>query len=343
MTIEQIQHARTTITRPSTLTTLQAGRGLAAMLVVLFHATGLFASKDYWDTDILHGLFGFGHAGVEFFFALSGFIMILVHRNDIGHPDRVHKFVTKRIMRIYPIYWAISIFVTALYIASSNAQSENAYNSIFLIGYDNNAVLSVAWTLFHEVFFYIIFTFLILNRNIGAIIFTLWFAICLIWITEPAPYYGAASINIVFGFGMLAAFGYKYMSKPKLILIISVSLFLILGCEEVFLNLIVEDARTLAYGAIAAIAIAAAVSAESKALISSSKWMTALGDSSYSLYLVHYPVLAITARLWLATPLRILPNLLAFCALIGVAVIAGFATHRLVEKPLMFMFSKRRP
>ena len=86
------------------LTTLQAGRGIAALLVVLYHASGLFSSNKYWQTIVLKGVFGFGFAGVEYFFVLSGFIMLHVHRKDIGKPAALVSYFRKRIERIYPAY-----------------------------------------------------------------------------------------------------------------------------------------------------------------------------------------------------------------------------------------------
>jgi peptidoglycan/LPS O-acetylase OafA/YrhL len=44
------------------LETVEAGRGLAALLVVLFHASRFYiGTPKYWVGDAFHGLFAFGH------------------------------------------------------------------------------------------------------------------------------------------------------------------------------------------------------------------------------------------------------------------------------------------
>ncbi len=58
------------------------------------------------------GLFAFGHAGVDFFFVLSGFIILHVHAGDIGRPVRLGHYLQRRFTRVYPFYWVV--FLLAL-------------------------------------------------------------------------------------------------------------------------------------------------------------------------------------------------------------------------------------
>ena len=93
---------------PIRLNSLQAGRAIAALMVVVFHAN-IFILPDqiYRDGTQSWAVFNFGYAGVEFFFALSGFIMVFIHRGDFGHPARVGRFLRKRVERISPVYWVV--------------------------------------------------------------------------------------------------------------------------------------------------------------------------------------------------------------------------------------------
>ena len=87
---------------------LQAGRAIAAILVVLYHLGGMIAVEKYFGQPIFGIPFSFGDAGVEFFFVLSGFIILTAHRKDISKPYRVISYLKKRIARIYTTYWIIS-------------------------------------------------------------------------------------------------------------------------------------------------------------------------------------------------------------------------------------------
>src|SRR5436190_1288571 len=99
-----------------TMATLQAGRALAALLVVLYHnGLYIFALDKYWGADPSRGLFNFGHAGVEFFFVLSGFIIFYIHGKDLGVPSRFFSFIRKRFIRIYPIYWLVLAAIIPVY------------------------------------------------------------------------------------------------------------------------------------------------------------------------------------------------------------------------------------
>jgi len=55
------------------ITSVEAGRGVAAVLVVLYHVGKFyFATPKYWAARAFGGAFMFGHAGVEFFFVQPG-------------------------------------------------------------------------------------------------------------------------------------------------------------------------------------------------------------------------------------------------------------------------------
>src|SRR4051812_16613211 len=97
-----------------TIHTLQAYRGLAALLVVFSHAQNIYAK--YGPSPGWPVLFQFGSAGVQFFFVLSGFIMLWVHAADIGRPAAAGKYFHKRFIRIYPIYWVATLILLPFWI-----------------------------------------------------------------------------------------------------------------------------------------------------------------------------------------------------------------------------------
>jgi peptidoglycan/LPS O-acetylase OafA/YrhL len=72
---------------------VQVGRGLAALMVVAYHAALMLADPRYMGAQVAGGLLRNFNAGVDFFFVLSGFIISWVHWDDIGKPARIPRFL----------------------------------------------------------------------------------------------------------------------------------------------------------------------------------------------------------------------------------------------------------
>ena len=140
--------------------TLQSCRAFAAVLVVLFHLGGTIALPKYFGIDGFAAPFAFGHAGVDLFFVLSGYIIVTVHWQDFGKPDRLIGYLKKRAARIYPVYWLVFIAVYAAAQAMPSlrgampADMSTLAKSLFLLPQDPEVVggtgapvLIVAWSL----------------------------------------------------------------------------------------------------------------------------------------------------------------------------------------------------
>ena len=93
---------------------LQYARGLAALLVVYFHATRQFKAF----TPANESFVQFGELGVDIFFVLSGFVMwITTSTSQVGTME----FLKRRAIRIVPIYWTVTIAVGAIAFAFPGA------------------------------------------------------------------------------------------------------------------------------------------------------------------------------------------------------------------------------
>ena len=108
-------------------------------------------------------VFEFGIWGVDIFFVISGFIMMYVTENNEKF------FLLKRIFRIVPLYWILTLGVFALAIFVPDVLNNTTANivhlikSLFFIPFDKNGtghfpILFLGWTLNFEVIFYFLFS-----------------------------------------------------------------------------------------------------------------------------------------------------------------------------------------
>jgi peptidoglycan/LPS O-acetylase OafA/YrhL len=335
--------------RTRSFATIEAGRGLAALLVVLFHASSsIFPAPKYWNTHVFGRVFDFGYAGVEFFFVLSGFIIAYVHANDVGVPARLSHYARRRFVRIYPVYWVVlagllALLALPLGLGVLPARPVIAA-SILLVGHDATAtVLAVAWTLYHEVAFYLVFGLWIIDRRLGVVVTLFWLALVLAGLAglalPPAlPPYLASPLNLLFAFGVGAwAVSRRAGNRFAAPLAVAGALaFVGVGMEAVFVHRLSEAASQLAFGAAAAIGLAAVVALERSRQVAVPKLLVLLGAASYSIYLTHFPLLSMLAKVAVRTGMRDhWPPQLSFIVLVGVAVAAGVVFHLVVEKPLL--------
>ena len=65
------------------------GRGLAALAVTLFHTSGMYADPRFDLAPPFWNVTHRGDLGVDFFFVLSGFIILHAHRVDLGRPGQL--------------------------------------------------------------------------------------------------------------------------------------------------------------------------------------------------------------------------------------------------------------
>jgi len=102
------------------IASLQVFRGLAALAVVFFHArlgTSAFVEKiPAWLNSILKH----GSLGVDFFFVLSGFIIMSCHFDDEKSAASLKTYGIKRFVRIFPPYWPVSIVLMLAYLLLPN-------------------------------------------------------------------------------------------------------------------------------------------------------------------------------------------------------------------------------
>ncbi|NRA12355.1 MAG: acyltransferase [Crocinitomicaceae bacterium] len=146
---------------------LDALRGIAALLVVMFHYTMLHeSSQDGWVLGV---------TGVDLFFIISGFVIFM----SIERIKTPQDFLRRRFFRLFPVYWTIVTF-TAILTYFNFAEMINVaplttsrYLSNLTMFQKLLGVQSIDgpyWTLLVEMQFYIIIAIALLTKRIKVVL-----------------------------------------------------------------------------------------------------------------------------------------------------------------------------
>lgn len=328
------------------LLSIQAARGIAALLVVFYHAGRMIALPQYTGYIPLSGLFNFGHAGVDFFFVLSGFIIYFIHHKDIGRADRLQRYAWRRATRIYPIYW----IVTVLVLVASMAHPErldivHIAKSLFLFPEYADPIVGVAWTLKHEMLFYLMFLTLIVQRHLGILLFALWAAVIASWPLGLLPdnftfEFLASPFNMEFFMGMGVAYLVlnSRVPSPRLLALLGTCAFFAAGMME-NAGIIQTRANMLSetlFGASASMTLLGLAAAEIAGKLPASKNASFLGEASYSIYLIHVSIIGWTAHvLQIAGVIKAIPGWAAMLCVAVSALGIAFLLYDFVERRVL--------
>lgn len=333
------------ITRTSRLTGIEAGRGIAALLVVAMHVRGHLLKA--FGAFPHQAVFAFGHVGVDFFFVLSGFIILHVHRNDIGRPARLGHYLGRRVTRILPLYWAmLALSLTVSAVRHPLLPMPTLINAALLLPLRLPLPVPVAWTLQHEVMFYAVFAILIVSRRVGLAVFGAWLLLtgCDILVFQSSSEAGwlidlCDPFDIEFFLGMLAANLVHRIRIPCAwgVLLLGGVGFFGLGIAEDLHQVVGPASGThLGYGLASMLMVLGLVELERQKRLFTPRALLRLGGASYSLYITHLLVIgAIWQLLVLCRMDAVLPVWSQFTLLAGGAVLGGLAVSRLIEAPLI--------
>jgi peptidoglycan/LPS O-acetylase OafA/YrhL len=327
--------------RDSELPALTGLRGLAALWVLLYHLWAMAGGPPLQVPGLeflrISALLSTGWAGVDLFFCLSAFLLVLPYARwryaAAARPD-TGRYLLRRVLRIYPAYLfqlGVLLFLAWVFGIGRTLNPHELWNHLFLwfyMGWQPVAPLVGVWfTLPIEFSFYLILPFLapLIDRRrwpwllMGAVAVTAGFRMAMFAVYENEP---VSTLVIVierlpgrldqFVIGMLAgaAFvaarlrGWK-PSRPGLWLLAGV-----LGLIAVDAALLgVVDAywrghpllfvwHTLFSICLVPILLACAWDAKAARTLLANRSMRFLGDISFGVYLWHMPiVLAILPRL----------------------------------------------
>jgi exopolysaccharide production protein ExoZ len=336
------------------LGSIQCLRGVAALLVVVFHAQTA-ASLKLAGTSVLngfHSLAQFGSMGVDVFFVISGFIMVHVSRDRFGRRGAFTPFLARRIIRIVPLYWLATAVMVLLLVGVPHAfdtlrfDGGHAVASFLFLPTTNSAgemvpVLGVGWTLSYEMIFYVVFALLLWTSLRTSLVTSgLLFAAAAMagWLWAPAGATGAmlTSERFLEFFAGECVAAWSLRRQP--LAPAAARVLLALGLGLLIAHVFFGELRAvplLTIAAPTAAIVLALVSLETRDLLRSPRWLQRIGDESYSLYLSHSITNAVFFKVWVAAHVsRILSVDASIVLALVNAVVWGRIIHRAIERPM---------
>lgn len=335
---------------------VEIGRGLAALAVVLFHANASaieFGGPQWrWPTVLAHG--------VDFFFVLSGFIILYAHRRHLGRPSAIGPYLRKRAIRLFPLLWFV-VGGWAIIRALGGVPPDAALLIRSLLPYPSleETMPDVVWTLRHEMFFYALFVLLLWSRRIGMIVMTLWLLATLAQfgaVLAGRPVTGIGSFflsgyTVDFMLGMaMAVIVANRPQKPALWPLMAGLAFLVL-VEVALWRFDLNRQSTFDYSSIGATYGTALLGVPLAATLyglvrlegrfTPPRMLVVLGMASYAIYLVHTPVNSIMQRAAVYLP-DVLKHLGVGHLILAIAgTVAGIMIHFGYERPVTRALRRR--
>lgn len=331
---------------------VQGLRGLAALMVVAFHAI------EMWDQRLAVApgwRWTNGSAGVDIFFVISGFVMVIAARPLARGVQAARLFLLRRLARIVPLYWVmttvklLTITVGPALALHTRPDLWNVIGSYLFIPTHDAAgairpVLPVGWTLSFEMLFYGLFALGLARR--GRVLRTIvpvlgGLALLGLFRSQSWPAISLFAHGMVLEFVLGVALARFVLGGGRLPASVAAAL---LGIGLIALATLPSGSanlRLLAWGVPAAGIVAGAVALEAPLGRVLPCWSDGLGAASYAIYLGHGFVLPLVGSLmlWLGTRSELLAVALGLLA----SVATGVALHVAVEQPLQRLFRRSRP
>lgn len=333
------------------LLTLQVARGAAANLVIFSHVIQVEAKFN--GGSILPAFFIYGISGVDLFFVLSGFIMVVVGGKGTGALE----FLWRRAARIYPAYWLVTFVVLAAslikpeWVNAAVKTPISIWRSFLLVPGPTVPLLAVGWTLVHEVYFYLVFALILALRI--PILFGLiaWGLIVLAVAVLGGHYIRSFPVGFVWAnpltaeFLMGAAVGLLYDARKIYapvwagiigLVALVISIVYIAPAVELATNPNFYGQRTVLFGIPMALIVYGLAGIEQHRTVNPPRLLVSLGDWSYGTYLVHLLILSALGRtIQSVFPTGIISNIVLIVGGLVIANMAGAVLYHYFERPTM--------
>jgi peptidoglycan/LPS O-acetylase OafA/YrhL len=351
---------------------LDGMRGLAIGLVLLYHGWTYSLEGGWTEAGLMiDRIRGIGWAGVDVFFVLSGYLITGILVGTRGKPNYWRNFLIRRGLRIFPLYYAVLVFLLVASRFISMPGVENMWvnflyvtNIAIAVWGENHVPLDIAWSLAIEEQFYLVYPWVVRwvsTRTLAIILVGVVVAMpifrVLLWKFGPQPTLGPYTLPRfdALAWGALICVALE-RDRPALVDGLSRAALPIgiaaLVCLYAWTR---ADIRFIAIGyslnALAATALLARILKAPRGLVGKvfeTRWLVYLGKISYGVYLIHLIARVAVGKALdkvFSVPLR---HGIAYCALelvgmIIVTVVAATVSFYYFERPILRLKDRYAP
>jgi exopolysaccharide production protein ExoZ len=336
---------------------IQALRALAAYMVVFHHLIDSWNS--YVGTEFRPIPLTIGAGGVDIFFVISGFVIVEATTGKALSPLA---FLRRRIRRIVPLYWLLSVLAAIgmalglrLFGEVGVSIGPDLMRSLLFVpiftpdGAPRFPILFVGWSLNYEMFFYVLFALTLLLERAATRVAAIAALFLILTVAAQASgnhvlrYYASPCIwEFVLGMviavnaGTVRATAQRHSWALGWIILGAGALLLLVSCEVPLLPTAAGQ-QALLRGPGAALIVLGAVYLECGGRHALADRLRHQGDASYSLYLTHPFVIQLGGKaiIVLGINATIAGTLLGLAATAVAAALVGTAVHQLIEKPML--------
>ena len=325
------------------LNSIQYLRAIAALMVVYHRAAGQFERIAPGGPQL--PLAWLGAAGVDIFFVVSG---LLMWSTTVGRDVGPGTFMVRRIRRIVPLYWAVTLGVAALALVAPRLFVSTKFDlahlaaSLAFLPFPSPLqpehlwpVVIPGWTLNYEMFFYAIFALCLLAPErarmalIAGVLAVLVLSGVLFAPSNPYLAFYTDKIMLGFVFGLVVARLAERVRIPTPAAFLSaVAGFLLMAA--------VRSEHSLAWSFGSMLVVLGFVALETNGRMAKLP-LLAIGNASYSIYLTHVLILPGVGKAFLAVTRNTatVPVAIVFTfACLLVATAFGLLVYRLLEAPV---------
>jgi peptidoglycan/LPS O-acetylase OafA/YrhL len=336
---------------------LNAIRGVAALMVVLFHCFRLHFFSHYLDLSC----FSKGYFAVDMFFILSGFVLMHVYcgKFESVSPKSYYQFMVSRFARVYPVHFAmiailfgielLKMFVLHIPAFTEYKSPLTLLTSLLMIQawhlHPINPWNSVSWSISAEWFCYFLAPFIISfwDRAKSLVLGLFLFFLPAFFLVQYTAFlhkeeltFEAGLLRMVIEFLMgVSVYGaysaLRHRSLPPLL----VDGAAVLSLGTLLLSHFLQIPNLAIIYLCGALILLSSLSTGYFGKMLSHKVLFYLGEISYSMYLVHgvlfYNVFnQLTAKLPAQNALM---SFLSLSLLLGITLISAAMTYHWIEKP----------